>query len=210
MYMGHFAVGMAAKPVAPKASLGILLASTQVLDILYGVFVLVGISQPGGASPWDHGLVMTTAWSIAALAIYSFFTRDVRSGIFVGLLVLSHWVCDFISWDHVLPLAFSDTPKVGLGLYSSLPIMLLMDFGLFGVALAYYLSRTKAKDRTGKWAPWLLVVYLLALIPTTLLPGKLISLAALGMVLVVPIGAWVDKHRSVKPSPNKKRGLQPA
>ncbi|MCJ7824481.1 MAG: hypothetical protein MUP44_06230 [Anaerolineales bacterium] len=207
MYLGHFAVGLAAKPVVPKVSLGILLVATQVIDILYAIFVLVGVGHPGGASPWDHGLVMSLIWSATAFVISFLFYRDIRSGILIGLLVLSHWVCDFISWDHVLPLAFSDSPRVGLGLYNSVPVMLAGDFGLFGGALTLYLFRTKANDRTGKWAPWFLVAYLIALIPTSLLPGKLVIIMALGMTLVVPFGMWIDRHRSVIPVRGKKHGM---
>ncbi len=197
MYLGHFAVGLAAKPVAPKASLGILLVATQVLDILYPIFLLVGIAHPSVASPWDHGLVMSFVWSVIIFGIYFAASRDIRLAAWVGFLILSHWICDFISWNHVLPLAFSDAPRVGLGLYNSLPVMVGIDFGLFGIALAYYLLRTKAKDPLGKWLPWLLVAYLLALMPLTLLPGKLVIIMALGMVLVAPFGMWIDRHRSL-------------
>jgi hypothetical protein len=38
MYMGHFALGIAAKPAAPKVSLGTLLVAPQVLDILHALF----------------------------------------------------------------------------------------------------------------------------------------------------------------------------
>lgn len=204
MYMGHFAVGLAAKPVAPKVSLGILLVAPQGLDILYAIFLLIGVNQIGVTSLWDHGLVMSLVWSVIAFASFFIYSSDLQSGILIGLLVLSHWVGDFISWDHVLPLASSDSQKVGLGLYNSIAVMLVVDFGLFGVALTYYLLRTKANDRTGKWAPWLLVAYLIALIPLVMLPGKFIIIAALGMTLVIPLGYWIDKHRSVIPKRTKK------
>jgi len=203
MYLGHFALGLATKPIAPRVSLGILLVATQVIDILYAIFLLIGVGQPGG-SPWDHGLVMSLAWSIIAFAVSFLYYRDLRSGILIGLLVFSHWACDFIAYSQALPLGFTDAPRVGLGLYSSAAIMVAGDFGLFGAALALYLLRTKAKDRTGKWAPWLLVSYLLALIPTALLPGKLIIIMALGMALVLPFGKWIDWHRSVLPIEVKK------
>ena len=206
MYLGHFAVGFAAKPVTPRVSLGILLVATQVIDILYAIFLLVGVGHPGG-SPWDHGLVMSLIWSATAFVISIIFYRDIRSGILIGFLVLSHWVCDFISWDHALPLAFSDSPLVGLGLYNSVGVMLTGDFGLFGGGIAIYLLRTKANDRTGKWAPWLLVAYIIALIPACLLPGKLIIITALGMTLVVPFGMWIDQHRSMIPVQGKRRGM---
>jgi hypothetical protein len=197
MYLGHFAVGLAAKPAAPKASLGILLVATQVIDILYAAFLVAGVDRSSGASVWDHGLVMSLVWSVLVLGIYFAFSRDIRLAILVGFLVLSHWICDFISWSNTLPIAFSDFPRVGLGLYSSPAASVIGDFGLFGIALAYYLFKTKANDRIGKWAPWLLPAYLIALAPVALLPGKFVILVALGMVLTVPLGMWIDRHRSV-------------
>ncbi len=199
MYMGHFAFGLAAKSVAPKAPLGILLVCTQVIDILYALFVLIGVSSLK-ASPWDHGLLMSLVWSAAACAIYYLFFHNLRGGILVGILVLSHWIGDFISWDRALPLAFNDMPRVGLGLYNSFAVMLGVDFGLFGLALALYLIKTRAKDRAGQWAPWLLVAYLLALIPAATLPGKLIIFMAIGMAMVAPLGMWIDRHRSASPA----------
>ncbi len=199
MYLGHFAVGLAVKPSAPKASLGILLAATQVIDILYAVFVVAGVPRPaGGSSLWDHGLVMSIVWSALAFAIYFALSRDVRLGLLVGFLVLSHWIGDFISWSGALPIAFSYTPKVGLGLYQPLWVGALWEFGLFAAGLAYYLLRTKANDPIGKWAPWLLPAYLIALAPIGLTGDKLVLLLALGMALTVPLGMWIDRHRSVK------------
>lgn len=206
MYLGHFAVGLAAKPVAPKVSLGVLLVATQVIDILFGVFRLFRV-DPLGSSPWDHGLVMSLVWSLLAFGVYFAFSRDIRAGILVGVLVLSHWIGDFISWKEALPIAFADSPRLGLGLYSSISIGIVGELGLFGAALAYYLLKTKANDRIGKWTPWLLAVYLLALIPTTLLPGKLIIIAALGMALVLPFGMWIDRHRSTIPVQVEERGI---
>ncbi len=196
MYLGHFAVGLAAKPSAPKVSLGIMLVATQVIDILYAVFLVAGVGRSSGASVWDHGLVMALVWSALAVGIYFAFSRDIRLGLLVGFLVLSHWICDFISWSNSLPVAFNDFPRLGLGLYSSSLVSLIGEFGLFGAGLAYYLFKTKANDRIGKWAPWLLLAYLIVLAPTALLPGKLVFIVATGMVLTLPFGMWIDRHRS--------------
>jgi len=206
MYLGHLAVGLAAKPVAPKVSTGVLLVATQVLDILWASLFVVGVGELE-AGPWSHGLVMSFVWSAVAVAISFLFYRDTRSSLLIGLLVLSHWVCDFISWDDALPLAFSDLPRVGLGLYNSVPVMLIVDFGLFGGALAFYLTRTKADDRIGKWVPWLLVAYLIALIPFGVMPGKLVTIMALGLILVVPFGVWIDRHRSLVPAKGRPGSL---
>jgi hypothetical protein len=57
-----------------------------------------------------------------------------------------------------LPLRFEGLPKVSLGLYNSVPAALITEFGLFIAGIAIYLSTTRAKDRVGRWASWLLIL----------------------------------------------------
>ena len=45
MFIGHFAVGFAAKRVAPKTSLGPLIAAPIFLDVLWPFFVLAGLEE---------------------------------------------------------------------------------------------------------------------------------------------------------------------
>jgi len=45
MFIGHFAVGFAAKKVAPRASLGALMAAPIFLDLLWPIFLLIGLEQ---------------------------------------------------------------------------------------------------------------------------------------------------------------------
>lgn len=195
MYLGHFAVGLAARPLAPKASLGAMLAATQVVDILYGIFACVGLTAVGTAGPMDHGLVMTLVWSTLAGAAAFAVWRDLRSGVVIGLLVLSHWVGDFVSHFRVLPLAFSGSPLVGLGLYRSPVVMIAMDFGLFAAGIFIYLRTTKPADRAGTWGFWLLIAWILAGMAACVLPGKLIVIASAVMLGTLPLGIWVDRHR---------------
>jgi hypothetical protein len=42
MFIGHYAVGFAAKRAAPKTSLGWLFGSTVLLDLVWPVFLLLG------------------------------------------------------------------------------------------------------------------------------------------------------------------------
>ena len=39
MFVGHYALGLAARRLEPRLSLGILLAAPQVLDLLWPIFV---------------------------------------------------------------------------------------------------------------------------------------------------------------------------
>ena len=42
MFIGHFAVGFAAKKASPKINLGILFIACQLLDLIWPVLVLIG------------------------------------------------------------------------------------------------------------------------------------------------------------------------
>ena len=50
MFIAHLGVGPAAKKVAPRASLGVLLLSSQALDMLCGLFTVTGIERMKVAS----------------------------------------------------------------------------------------------------------------------------------------------------------------
>jgi len=45
MFIGHAAVGLASKAAAPRASLGWLLAAPFLLDLLWPVFLLLGVER---------------------------------------------------------------------------------------------------------------------------------------------------------------------
>jgi len=141
----HLAVGLVARPLAPKAPLGAILLATELTDILWGVFTLARLDGVGFA-PWSHGLLTSAIWSgLAGLASGRVY-RDKRTGAVIGLLVFSHWVLDFISHPMQpntapdLPLAFAGSPKVGLGLYGALGRRAAaVELGLLVLGIATYL-----------------------------------------------------------------------
>ena len=45
MFLGHFAIGFAAKRVAPRASLGTSFLAAQFVDLLWPLLVLAGIER---------------------------------------------------------------------------------------------------------------------------------------------------------------------
>jgi hypothetical protein len=169
--IGHFSVGLVAKPLAPKVPLGFLLLATWILDVLAITFGFVGIEGLGG-NPWSHGLFMSVMWSVVAGFLATRIYRDQRAGLVVGLLVFSHWVLDFIShpipfssfswrswqWDYGhplpsdLPLLFGSSPKVGLGLYNSISAVeaTALEFGMFILGAAVYATHVVRRVRTAK------------------------------------------------------------
>ena len=77
MFIGHFGVGLAAKKISPKTSLGTLVLSVQLVDLLWPIFLVLGLEQvridPGNTvvTPLDfynypitHSLVGATCWAL--------------------------------------------------------------------------------------------------------------------------------------------------
>jgi len=168
MGLGHCAVGLAAKPVAPKVPLGILLLATMMLDFLAISFTWVGIEGGSTGNPWSHGLFMAVLWSTAAALVCARIYHSRGAGVVIGLLVFSHWVLDFVShpvpfpsfswrtwqWSYGhpmppdLPLLFAGSPRVGLGLYNSISAAeaTVLEFGMLilgGVVYVTYAVRCK-------------------------------------------------------------------
>jgi membrane-bound metal-dependent hydrolase YbcI (DUF457 family) len=161
---GHFAIALAAKPAAPKMPLWVLLVASEVLDILTFGFKALGMEDFGvnttslerglkvivpGTIPWSHGLFMSIVWSVVATAIAYLFYRDRRTSSMIGLVVFSHWVLDFIVHPGELPLLFSSSPTVGLGLWTSGPGLILsgvLEFLLLAGGMTIYFIWRKRND----------------------------------------------------------------
>lgn len=161
--LGHLAFGFAAKPLAPKVPLGVLLVAAEANDILWAGFSITGI-DPGanGVSPLSHGLFMSVVWSVIAALLVGFIYRDRRSGVVAGLLVFSHWVLDLITHPMGavfggsplppdLPLFFNGSPRVGFGLYNySFAVAMAADLGMLILGVALYVINFLKKRRANK------------------------------------------------------------
>ncbi len=212
MFLGHFAVALAAKKAAPKTSLGTLVLAAQFADMLWPVLLLLGIEQvrivPGliPASPFDftsypvsHSLAAQLGWSALLGIVYFMVRRDGPSAVLLGLLVPSHWLLDFIAHRPDMPI-YPGGAKYGLGMWSSAPVTIVVEYALFAAGIAVYLRVTRAKDRAGNLALWSLLGLLGVLYPASLFgppPPNVQALAwsAIAIWLTVPWAAWADRHR---------------
>jgi hypothetical protein len=215
MFIGHHAVALAAKPLAPRVSLGVLFAATMGIDLLWPIFLLLGLEHvrvaPGITAftpldfydyPITHSLLAVLGWSIAAAVVYWLFRRSWRDAIIVGAAVLSHWVLDFIAHRPDLPL-WPTGPKVGLGLWNSIAGTVIVEVAMFIAGLALYLRATSARDRIGVIALWSLVVFLgIIYVANMTSPpppsARAIGFAGLAQWLFVPWAWWIGKHREVR------------
>lgn len=110
MLVGHFAVAFIAKRVEPRISLGTLLLATGASDFLWCIFMLAGLEhvqfRPGlGAANYlvssnitlSHSLLMTAIWGIVFALVYLWRRHYPRGAWILAVVVLSHWMLDFIS-----------------------------------------------------------------------------------------------------------------
>lgn len=158
--IGHIAVGLAAKPASQKIPLGVLLAASWLLDILYFLFAFLGIestenfTNPGAApSPWSHGLLMALVWSSLAGLIAWRAYRSQSSGLLIGLVVFSHWALDLLIWDNVFVL-LEGSPQIGFGLFNALGDgIIYVELGLFLVGMAiFWTGRVRSRARARRLA----------------------------------------------------------
>ena len=89
---------------------------------------------------------MSATWSVTAAAIAYLVYRERRTASIIGLAVFSHWVLDFIVHPPDLPLLFSGSRLVGLGLWMSGPgliISVFLELGLLAGGIAIYRKTRK-------------------------------------------------------------------
>jgi membrane-bound metal-dependent hydrolase YbcI (DUF457 family) len=223
MFLGHYGVAFGGKTVAPRPSLGTFILAAQLADLVWPILLLLGIERvrivPGlmAASPMDftyypftHSLVTQALAGAVFGAIYFALRKDGRGALILGLAVVSHWFLDLLVHRPDLPI-WPGGPKVGLGLWNSVPLTLLAEALVFGGGLYLYLRATKARDRIGTWALWSLVGLLVLCYAGAALgpppPGTTpLAISAVVLWLFVPWGYWIDRHRHVAPASPPESG----
>ena len=222
MFLGHFGLAFGAKKATPKTSLGTLVFAAQFADMLWPILLLLGVEHvrivPGllPASPFDftsypisHSLVAQLGWGALLGLIYFAFRRDARGALLAGCLVPTHWLLDFIAHRPDMPI-YPGGAKYGLGMWNSIPVTLVVEYVLFAAGIATYLSITHAKDRTGNYALWSLLLLLGGIYAASVFgppPPNVSTLAwsALAIWLIVPWSVWADRHRGVRAESKESR-----
>jgi membrane-bound metal-dependent hydrolase YbcI (DUF457 family) len=204
VFIGHAALAFAAKPLASRANLGVALAATYWLDLVWPVLVLLGIERvevdPGNTAftpldfvhyPWTHSLAAALAWS--ALFAIACWKLGRRAALAMGLLVFSHWVLDALSHRPDLPLWPGSDTMIGLGLWNSVPGTLLVESALFAGGVAIYL-RHSAKAALAFWLliAFFVVAYLGAAFGPPPPSASAVAASALALWLLPVWGWWIE------------------
>jgi membrane-bound metal-dependent hydrolase YbcI (DUF457 family) len=215
MFIGHFAVGFAAKKFAPCAFMAALIAAPIFLDMLWPLFLLLGWEHarinPGNTRytpidlydyPWSHSLVMSIVWATALALLYQAVTRYKPGSVAVCFGVVRHWILDWITHRPDMPLYPGGGPRLGLGLWNSFAGTMIVEIGMLAAAVALYMSGTRARDGIGRYAFAAYVILLLMVFVGDRFsppPDSMNEVAWTGLaaaVVVVPWAWWFDRHRA--------------
>lgn len=215
MFLGHFALGFAAKTAAPRVSLGTLFLGAQLIDLLWPTFLLLGWErvriEPGATAvtplvfehyPYTHSLLAVLLWALLLGGLHWAWRRDRRAAALLGLLVLSHWLLDAVVHRPDLPLLPWGETMAGLRLWFSRPLTLALEVPLFALGVWLYVRATRARDAAGRWGLAALVLFLGIVYAGNLWgepPPSVQAIAWVGQLqwLLVAWGWWVDRHRRV-------------
>ncbi len=158
--LGHASIGLMVKPFIPKAPLWALIAACEVPDLLFFGFQAAGVEDQAATKldfahglqylslpfiPWSHGCSMCLLWATAVATLAYLFWRDRRASIAIGLMVLSHWVLDFIVYP-IMPLFFRQSSMAGIGLMTSVPgfiASIIREISLITVGVVIYYNYWK-------------------------------------------------------------------
>lgn len=173
MLVGHIAVGLAAKRITPRVSVGTTVLAAVLPDLLWCVFLLAGIEhvslQSGrGAATYlsasdiafSHSLVMDAVWGALLAAAYFFARHYARGAWVLFAAVMSHWLLDFVAHRPDMALAPGVDLYFGLGLWNSVAATVIVEGGMWVAAIIIYVRATRAKSRAGVYAFWIVVVLL--------------------------------------------------
>jgi membrane-bound metal-dependent hydrolase YbcI (DUF457 family) len=213
VFIGHYALALAAKRAAPRTSLGTLFLAVQLADMLWPVLLLTGwervriVPNPDpflnfvfDAYPISHSLLALIAWGVVFALLYRMRTGYARGALVVGLGVVSHWVLDVVVHRPDMPL-YPGGPRLGLGLWTSVTGTVVIEGLMLLAGLWLYLRTTRARDGIGRYGFFaLLVVVTLSYVASIFgpPPPSTFALSIGGIVfgwLFVAWAAWADRHR---------------
>jgi len=209
MFIGHIAVGLAGKRMAPSVSLATWLTSVQLVDLLWPIFLLTGLEHvriaPGITRftpldfydyPITHSLVGSACWAALFAGGWMLARRNRRIAALLAAGVVSHWVLDAISHRPDMPV-LPRGPYIGLGLWNSVAATLVVELTMFAAGIALYVGGGgTGRRRISFWLlmAFLLVVYFAASFGPPPPDTRTLAFSALTAWLLIP-WAWMADRR---------------
>lgn len=162
MFLGHFALGVATKPVAPTTPIWALFLAPQAIDL---AFLALNVVDIEGSSHGDYGqseidalyshsllgaLIISAVVFWAAKKIW----KSDRTAWIIGALSFSHWPIDLIVHHKDLPILpnnIGDLPLLGFGLWDHSRTIISIEIAAAIVGVALYFNVARKQRATKLW-----------------------------------------------------------
>jgi membrane-bound metal-dependent hydrolase YbcI (DUF457 family) len=200
MFIGHFALGLAASRMEKRLSLGTALLASQLPDALWPYGLLTGLEQvtiaPGDTAmtplrfdsyPWSHSLLMVAVAGLVLAGLYRAVGGGIRAASLVAGLAVSHWFLDVLTHRKDMPVVPWSDLKVGLGMWNSVPLTVVVESLMFAGAVGFY-----ASGRRLSRGFWILIAVLGFTYVSNVIgpPPPSANAIAASMVILVPLVWW--------------------
>jgi hypothetical protein len=145
--INHAATALLIKRRFPQEPIIPMLISVQLMELLWVALNLLGIERTTTETsvrsvadihlafmPYSHSVVMSLAFALVAWFVFSVFFHRSRLGLALALGIVSHLVLDLVTHGRDIAIAPGfDSIKLGLGLYSALPLIAFFLELLYGI-----------------------------------------------------------------------------
>jgi hypothetical protein len=217
MFAGHVGVGLVIARAEPRVNVGVFVAAALLLDIVLWLLVLAGwesvaipadfaaTHQPDFVFPYSHSLAAGLGWSaLAAVAMLIGYPElraaKWRVAVLVAAAVFSHWILDV--WVHraELPLMGGSSPKVGFGLWDSMPTALAVEAAIVVAGLLVFMPVIRPwRGRALALVLFVALVLAFTVVGMTVAPAPPSAVAMAGsslftLVLVCALVGWLGKR----------------
>ena len=156
MFIGHFAPAFAAAAASRRApGLGTLFVAGQLVDWAFFALATVGIERmridPQATvmvpfdlyhMPYTHSLLGTAVWAVIFGLLVFAILREAMAGVLAGLVVLSHWLLDWLTHRPDLTIA-GGSSTTGLGLWNYPAVAMPLELGITLLAFYWYVRNTR-------------------------------------------------------------------
>ena len=216
MFVGHLSLALAAKRWEPNVNLGWFMAGATALDLVWPFFVLAGVEKvsiaPGATEftplifesyPWSHSLAMTFVWGLLLVGLARIAKVSAAAWTLLAALVLSHWALDAISHAPDMPLWPGNGPKLGLGLWNSIPLTFAVEGAMWIAGIFFYMQSLAQRNRRPGWWFWSFVIVctvMFASLPYTAPPPSVQAIGLGGLIgwIVLPWTWFADRRHRPK------------
>lgn len=158
MYAGHVGLALGAKGLRKALPLWALIIASQLPDWADASVCLAGINSPIPGM-FSHSLPAIAILTIVGALVYLTTTRDVAGAAFVGALVISHVLGDYVTG---LKPTWSGGPMIGLRLYQHPALDFVAEAVVILAGWTLYRASIP-KDRQATLEAWTMLGFLLAI-----------------------------------------------